>query len=323
MIGTEKLLRSNKSGLKIAETIKGISSQGDSLEREYEQASINTSASDLTLMRESFWELEGLLQEPQTLNNILIFLCSISPETNLRLALQLALAADIPDERLESLAAQLQDSRSLESLLLEANILTQILEADGQIGVAEENLLLEAMELTGLIVPTSFLGAQFLLEELSQNLVQEIHSNNSPEKLFPETQTLNINNILIFLCSISPETNLRLVLQLALAANIPDERLESLAAQLQDSRSLESLLLEANILTQILEADGQIGVAEENLLLEAMELTGLIVPTSLSGAQFLLEALSQNLVQEMHNEGALQALLTEPPTLNNIHPVLV
>ena len=105
---------------------------------------------------------------------------------------------------------------------------------------------------------------------------------------------------MIFLCSISPETNLRLVLQLALAAYIPDDQLESLLVQLQSPRSLESLLLDADILTEILEADDQLGAAEENFLLEAMDFTGLVVPSSLSGAQFLLEELAHNLVQEMH-----------------------
>ena len=159
-------------------------------------------------------------------------------------------------------------------MLLEADILTQILEADGKLGEAESNLLLEAMEFTGLVVPSSLSGAQFMLDELSQNLVQEMHIKQYLSWLLQDTQTLK--NILIFLCSIPPETNLRLVLQLALAAYIPDDKLQVLFSQLQSARSLESLLL------------------------EAMEFTGLIVPTSLSGAQFLLKELSQNLVNEMH-----------------------
>ena len=78
--------------------------------------------------------------------------------------------------------------------------------------------------------------------------------------------------------------------------------------QLQQSKGhLERLLVDLqilkNILTQILEAGGKLGEAEENMLLEAMELTRLVVPNSLSGAQFLLEELeelSQKLTKEMH-----------------------
>ncbi len=75
----------------------------------------------------------------------------------------------------------------------------------------------------------------------------------------------------------------------------------------QSKRHLERLLLDLiflkNILTQILEAGGELGEAEENMLLEAMELTRLVVPNSLSGAQFLLEELedlTQKLTKEMH-----------------------
>ena len=297
MICTEKPLKPNKSSLNIAETVKGINCQGSNLNWLYGEASVNPSASKPMQLRQSKKHFEELLQEPQTLKNILIFLCSISPETNLRLVLQLALAAYIPDDQLESLLVQFQSPRSLESLLLDADILTQILEADGQLGAAEENFLLEAMDFTGLIVPSSLSGAQFLLEDLSHNLVQEMHLKEELEGLLQELQTLK--NILIFLCAISPETNLRLVLQLALAAYIPDDQLESLLVQLQSPRSLESLLLDADLLTQILEADDQLGAAEENFLLEAIDFTGLVVPSSLSGAQFLLEELAHNLANEI------------------------
>ena len=78
--------------------------------------------------------------------------------------------------------------------------------------------------------------------------------------------------------------------------------------QLRQSKGhLERLLLDLqilkNILTQILEAGGKLGEAEENMLLEALELTHLVVPNSLSGEQFLLEELeklSQKLAKEMH-----------------------
>lgn len=118
--------------------------------------------------------LEELLLDTQTLKNVLIFLCSIPPETNLRLVLQLALAARIPDDKREEINAQLLSNRSLENLLGECDILTQILEADGFLGEAEENMLFEAMQLVGLVVPSNLSGAKILLEELSQNLIQEI-----------------------------------------------------------------------------------------------------------------------------------------------------
>ncbi len=163
--------------LKIAETetVKEITCQWGSLDFQYGYALVNTSEWNPTQLRQSKEHLSRLLQDTQTLKNILIFLCSIPPETNLRLVLQLALAAYIPDDKLQVLFSQLQSTRSLESLLGEADLLTQILEADGFLGEAESNLLLEAMEFTGLIVPTSLSGAQFLLKELSQNLVNEMH----------------------------------------------------------------------------------------------------------------------------------------------------
>lgn len=126
--------------------------------------------------------LERLLLDTQTLKNILIFLCSIPPETNLRLVLQLALAANIPDDKREEINAQLLSNRSLENLLGECDILTQILEADGKLGEAEENMLFEAMQLIGLVVPSNLSGAKILLEELSQNLIQEIKLTSGADK---------------------------------------------------------------------------------------------------------------------------------------------
>ncbi|MEO1376621.1 MAG: hypothetical protein AAFW70_20465 [Cyanobacteria bacterium J06635_10] len=126
--------------------------------------------------------LEGLLLDTQTLKNILIFLCSIPPETNLRLVLQLALAANIPDDKREEINTLLLSNRSLENLLGESDILTQILEADGKLGEAEENMLFEAMQLIGLVVPSNLSGAKILLEELSQNLIQEIKLTSGADK---------------------------------------------------------------------------------------------------------------------------------------------
>ena len=168
MICTERPLIPSKSSLKIAETFKQINCQWHS--QQYVEVNVNRLESNSTELKQSQEHLERLLQEEQTLKNILLFLCSIPPESNLRLVLQLALVAYIPNDRLELLLVQLQSPCSLESLLLEADILTQILEADGKLEAPKENLLLEAMDLTGLVVPTSLSGAQFLLEELSKNL---------------------------------------------------------------------------------------------------------------------------------------------------------
>lgn len=241
------------------------------------------------------FERQGL--NSPALKQILIFICSIPPETHLRLVLQLALAADVPNENLEAISAQLLSDRSLESLILEDSILTHILEADGVLGVAEENVLFEVMEFMGLVVPSNFLGAKILLEELSQNFVNETRMVQYLEVLLPDTQTLK--QLLLFLCSVPSQTCARLALQLALAADIPDDRLESLCTQLHSDHSLESLLVGANILAQILEADEVIGEAEEYMLLEAMEFIGLVVPKNVLGAKILLKKLSHSLAGEL------------------------
>ena len=173
MICTERPLISTNSGFKIAETVKQINCQWYS-QQYVEEINLNRLESNSTELKQDQEHLERLLQQEQTLKNILLFLCSIPPESNLRLVLQLALIAEIPDEQLELLLVQLQSPRSLESLLLEANILTQILEADGKVEIPLENWLLEAMDLTGLVIPTSLSGTQFLLEELAKNLVHDI-----------------------------------------------------------------------------------------------------------------------------------------------------
>ncbi|GEM_PF-3974192 len=130
-----------------------------------------------------------------------------------------------------------------------------------------------------------------------QNQESSNHINQPLEELLLNSQI--IKNMLILLCSIPPESNLRLVLQVALAAHIPDDKRQEIIAQLGSNRSLENLLLECDILTQILEADGKLGEAEENMLFEAMQLIGLVVPSNLSGAKILVEELSKNLAEEI------------------------
>lgn len=112
--------------------------------------------------------------DSQSLKKILAFLCSVPPKTNLRLALQLALAADIPLEKRNALFAQICSDRTLENLLLEAGILAQIVEADGELGEAESNMLFEAMDSIGLVVPDDLSGATLLLDDLSQRLAEEL-----------------------------------------------------------------------------------------------------------------------------------------------------
>lgn len=111
--------------------------------------------------------------DTQLLKKVLTFLCSVPPETNLRLALQLALAADIPDSKRQELFAKLKSDIPLEDLLKD-KLLAQILEADGELGEAESNMLLEAMESIGLVVPSDLAGAELILDDLSSNLTNEI-----------------------------------------------------------------------------------------------------------------------------------------------------
>ena len=121
--------------------------------------------------------------EANTLKKIITFLCSVPPESNLRFMLQLALAAEIPNDKREELVSILQDERPLEQLLLDEKLLTQILEANGKLGEAEDNMLFEAMESIGLVVPSDLSGAEVLLSEMSEQLVEDIKEIQSVGKV--------------------------------------------------------------------------------------------------------------------------------------------
>lgn len=109
---------------------------------------------------------------------------------------------------------------------------------------------------------------------------------------------LSLGKIIAFLGSVPPNSCLRLMLQLALAAYIPEDKRADLLSSLNEKDLVKSLIDE-NLLINLMKADNQLDEAEQNLLLEAMEKIGLMVPGNLEGAEILLERLSQNLVHEL------------------------
>lgn len=122
--------------------------------------------------------------DQKNLGKIIAFLCSVPPESNLRLLLQLALAVSVPDEKYEKLLLPLLEDKDLIDLLHNKNLLTNLLEADGNLEEAEKNMLFEAMEQVGLVVPMQMKMIDVLTQELSVNLVdeiEEIKSSNSVE----------------------------------------------------------------------------------------------------------------------------------------------
>ncbi|WP_333481238.1 hypothetical protein [Allocoleopsis sp.] len=102
------------------------------------------------------------------------FLCSVPPDSNLRLMLQLALAVSVPDEKYESLLLPMLGEQDLSELLEKDNLLASLLEADGHLEEAEKNMLLEAMEKVGLVVPMKMQMLDVLTQELSVHLVDEL-----------------------------------------------------------------------------------------------------------------------------------------------------
>jgi hypothetical protein len=111
---------------------------------------------------------------PKTLGKIMAFLCSVPPDSNLRLMLQLALAVSVPDEKYEKLLIPMQGDKDLSELLEKDNLLASLLEADGNLEEAEKNMLLEAMEKVGLVVPMKMQMLDVLTQELSDHLVDEL-----------------------------------------------------------------------------------------------------------------------------------------------------
>ena len=111
------------------------------------------------------------------------FLCSVPPDSNLRLMLQLALAVSIPDEKYEKLLLPMQGDKDLSELLEKENLLASLLEADGHLEEAEKNMLLEAMEKVGLVIPMKIQMLDVLTQELSVNLVNEIEEIKSSDSV--------------------------------------------------------------------------------------------------------------------------------------------
>jgi hypothetical protein len=109
------------------------------------------------------------------LGKIMAFLCSIPPDSNLRLMLQLALAVSIPQEKYEKLLWPMQqEDKDWLSLLQEENLLMNLINADGCLEESEENMLLEVMDKIGIVVPMKMQMIDVLTEELVANLVKEI-----------------------------------------------------------------------------------------------------------------------------------------------------
>jgi len=109
------------------------------------------------------------------LGKIMAFLCSIPPDSNLRLMLQLALAVSIPQEKYEKLLLPMQqEDKDWLSLLQEENLLMNLINADGCLEESEENMLLEVMDKIGIVVPMKMQMIDVLTEELVENLVKEI-----------------------------------------------------------------------------------------------------------------------------------------------------
>jgi hypothetical protein len=109
------------------------------------------------------------------LGKIMAFLCSIPPDSNLRLMLQLALAVSIPQEKYEKLLWPMQqEDKDWLSLLQEQNLLMNLINADGCLEESEENMLLEVMDKIGIVVPMKMQMIDVLTEELVANLVKEI-----------------------------------------------------------------------------------------------------------------------------------------------------
>jgi len=108
------------------------------------------------------------------LGKIMAFLCSIPPDSNLRLMLQLALAVSVPQEKYEKLLLPMQSGKDLLSLLQEENLLVNLIEADGSLEESEQNMLLEAMDKVGIVVPMKMQMIDVLTQELTANLAQEI-----------------------------------------------------------------------------------------------------------------------------------------------------
>ncbi|MGF1938893.1 MAG: hypothetical protein RM347_031825 [Nostoc sp. ChiQUE02] len=112
--------------------------------------------------------------DTKDLGKIMAFLCSIPPNSNLRLMLQLALAVSVPQEKYEKLLLPMRQDKDLGSLLKENNLLMNLINADGSLEESEQNMLMELMDKVGIVVPMKMQMIDVITEELTANLAREI-----------------------------------------------------------------------------------------------------------------------------------------------------
>ncbi len=121
--------------------------------------------------------------DTKQLGKIMAFLCSIPPDSNLRLMLQLALAVYVPQEKYEELLFPMRESTDLISLLKEENLLENLIKADSFLAESEKNMLMEAIDTVGIVVPMNMEMIDVLTEELTQNLVTEFEEIDKTQML--------------------------------------------------------------------------------------------------------------------------------------------
>ncbi|GET38955.1 hypothetical protein MiSe_37150 [Microseira wollei NIES-4236] len=114
------------------------------------------------------------IMDSKQIGKIMAFLCSIPPNSNLRLMLQLALAVSVPQEKYEKLLLPMQQDKDLRSLLEENDLLMNLINADGFLEESEQNMLMEAMDKVGIVVPMKMQMIDVLTQELTANVVKEI-----------------------------------------------------------------------------------------------------------------------------------------------------
>lgn len=132
---------------------------------------VNMTTGDNTINNSSFAEAF----QDFDMRKIMLFLAQVPSGSNLKLMFQLALASDVPAPALKQIQQKVDEGISLTDLLTKEHLLTQLLMADEQIGEAEENMLYETIDKTGIVAPTNIPGtAEYLLDVLTDELAEEI-----------------------------------------------------------------------------------------------------------------------------------------------------
>ena len=88
--------------------------------------------------------------------------------------LQLALAVSVPQEKYEKLLLPMQQGKDLRFLLEQNNLLMNSINADGFLDESEQNMLMEAMDKVGIVVPMNMKMIDVLTNELTASLIDEI-----------------------------------------------------------------------------------------------------------------------------------------------------